>query len=305
MKLKALIATILVFMLLSCEHQQPLCFDHDASRRQPLEVVFDWTDCPDAAPATMSLYLFPADGSHFTRHEFIGRDGGMILISPGHYSAVALNSDNDLIRVVNKAGTYRDFSVTLRDAYESQAMSAGRNGAGVCQAPDALWMAWLDDVEVAGSCLEIDMHELLCHYSLEVRHLGDGNLVRSIDATLSDMNVSLVPQGRSAGGDGIKLLFPVNHVDSCSARGDFFTLGHCGLGKTRGDSTVHCLDFYFTVGDGSVRHHSFDVTDQVHSQPVERCHIVIDSVEVLKSSSHGVNIAVDEWNTIEIPISTN
>ena len=43
----------------SCEHKE-LCLDH--AHAVEVEVVFDWRNAPNAAPASMSLYLFPGDG---------------------------------------------------------------------------------------------------------------------------------------------------------------------------------------------------------------------------------------------------
>lgn len=54
------LATMLLPLLTACEHKD-LCYDH--SHTTQLEVVFDWTEAPDANPATMSLYLYPEDGS--------------------------------------------------------------------------------------------------------------------------------------------------------------------------------------------------------------------------------------------------
>lgn len=58
-ELRKAIAGCLAVMLLplftACEHKD-LCYDHPHSAS--VEVVFDWTEAPDAHPATMSLYLY-------------------------------------------------------------------------------------------------------------------------------------------------------------------------------------------------------------------------------------------------------
>ena len=43
----------------SCEHKD-LCYDH--SHTIDVEVVFDWRNASEAAPESMSLYLFPTNG---------------------------------------------------------------------------------------------------------------------------------------------------------------------------------------------------------------------------------------------------
>ena len=70
----------------SCEHKD-LCHDH--AHAVEVEVVFDWRNAPDAAPASMSLYLFPGDGEAL-RYDFTGRDGGTIRVPIGKYEACNL-----------------------------------------------------------------------------------------------------------------------------------------------------------------------------------------------------------------------
>ena len=77
----------------SCEHKE-LCLDH--AHAVEVEVVFDWRNAPDAAPASMSLYLFPGDGEAL-RYDFTGRDGGTIRVPIGKYEALCLNSDTENI----------------------------------------------------------------------------------------------------------------------------------------------------------------------------------------------------------------
>lgn len=295
-------AMVVATALISCEHQQELCLDHSDNERRPVEVIFDWSQCPDADPQSMSLYLFPSDGSHFTRHEFAGRKGGRILVMPGHYSAVAVNSDNNQIRISND-GIYSDFSITLRDAYETQGLSRGDNR--LSEAPDPLWVTWCDDIVIDGGKLKIKMNDALCHYTIEIRRLDNANLVRSITATLTGMTSSLSSGGATYGVETVRLLFPVDNVEESRASGKFLTLGHCGLTRSRGNPQLHELGIYFTLGDGSVRLSSVDVTEQVHSQSTERCHILVDSLSVPLTPSGGMDLSVDDWDIIDIPISTN
>ena len=50
----------------SCEHKD-LCYDH--SHTIDVEVVFDWRNASEAAPESMSLYLFPTNGGEALRYE--------------------------------------------------------------------------------------------------------------------------------------------------------------------------------------------------------------------------------------------
>ena len=88
----------------SCEHKE-LCLDH--AHAVEVEVVFDWRNAPNAAPASMSLYLFPGDGEAL-RYDFTGRDGGTIRVPIGKYEALCLNSDTENIvyRNTERKGTF-------------------------------------------------------------------------------------------------------------------------------------------------------------------------------------------------------
>lgn len=288
--------------LSSCEHQQEFCFDHDSHLRRPVDVIFDWNDCPEANPSTMSLYLFPSDGSHYTRHEFVGRNVGQIFIAPGVYTAIALNSDNESVRV-NNSGNPEEFSISLRDTRESHGAPVLSNDDAICVAPDSLWVSFMSNVTINGPPLVIPMHDACCHYSVEVKHLENSNLVRSIDATLSGMHRSVSPD--SSSDSGTRLLFTMTVGNDSTAYGSFLTFGHCGLSRSDENQSEHNIVFYFTLGDGSVRYCEEDVTERIHSQPTERCHIVIDSLSIPDISSGDMNFTVEDWNIVEIPVSAN
>ena len=92
------LAVMLLSLLAACEHKD-LCYDH--SHTTQVEVVFDWTEAPDADPATMSLYLYPEDGSEPMRYEFTDRTGGTITVPIGVYDALCVNSDKETHRIQN------------------------------------------------------------------------------------------------------------------------------------------------------------------------------------------------------------
>lgn len=76
----------------SCEHKD-LCYDH--SHTIDVEVVFDWRNASEAAPESMSLYLFPTNGGEALRYEFTDCGGGTIRVPVGNYGALCLNSDTE------------------------------------------------------------------------------------------------------------------------------------------------------------------------------------------------------------------
>lgn len=102
------IAVLAVLSLTSCEHKD-LC--HDSLHVVNVKVVFDWRKAPDAAPASMSLYLFPTHGGEALRYEFTDRNGGIIRVPVGHYDAFCLNSDTENVTYRN-TGSKTTFEVT-------------------------------------------------------------------------------------------------------------------------------------------------------------------------------------------------
>lgn len=61
------VSVFTILLLTSCEHKD-LCYDH--SDATEIQVVFDWTNAPDATPETMRLYLFPVGGGTPHTYEF-------------------------------------------------------------------------------------------------------------------------------------------------------------------------------------------------------------------------------------------
>ena len=60
---------MVMIMLTSCAHKE-LCYDH--SHVLEVDVVFDWSNAPDASPRSMSLYLFPEEGGRPVRYDLVG-----------------------------------------------------------------------------------------------------------------------------------------------------------------------------------------------------------------------------------------
>lgn len=81
----------------SCEHKD-LCYDH--SHTIDVEVVFDWRNASEAAPESMSLYLFPTNGGEALRYEFTDCGGGTIRVPVGNYGALCLNSDTENVTLI-------------------------------------------------------------------------------------------------------------------------------------------------------------------------------------------------------------
>ncbi|MDE5568768.1 MAG: DUF5119 domain-containing protein, partial [Muribaculaceae bacterium] len=178
----AIVTISAIIPLTACAPQPELCFDHNHDRI-PVEVVFDWSGCPEANPQTMSLYLFPKDIDGYRRYEFNGREGGKILVAAAAYTAIAVNSDNNTVKI-NNSGRVEDFEIALRDAYEQQGLSS-KTDRTLCFAPDSLWISYIDEITIEDNKLVVPMEEAVCRYSVEIKHVKNSHLVSSIDGALS------------------------------------------------------------------------------------------------------------------------
>ena len=72
---------------------------YPANSNPALTNKLDEIAVPDAAPETMSLYLFPLDGGKSQRYEFTDFRGGRIRVKAGEYQAICLNSDTRNLRL--------------------------------------------------------------------------------------------------------------------------------------------------------------------------------------------------------------
>ena len=350
--------------LTSCEHQQTLHFPEqpgwDDTRRR-VRVTFDWSECPEANPAEMDLYLIPTDGNAHYRHlAFSGRDGGWIYVAEGEYAAVALNPDCENVRITNPEST-ETFRLALRPANgnvpQASTTSTGDPAGGYATSPSAvfftpdyIWTSWINNLSITADLEEIviPMSETFCRYSVEVLNLEGSSKVSSIQGVLYGNHPVLGFDGAVDGEDDSGLLFSLGKneknyprpnpgniqssadlgalwtipltatttdtTSSTEARfyGEFLTLGHCGLTRQRGRNGAtersHALALQFIMTDGSYQTARVDVTDQVHSQPLHRCHIRLDTLKLPNTGGDdggGFRFTVDDWEEINLNVSAN
>lgn len=317
MRLLIIITTLAsVVMLTCCQHQQELCFDHDRHERIPMDVEFDWSDHPDANPATMSLYLFPEDGRPSIRYEFEGRAGGRILVPAGRYTAIALNSDSEEI-LVEETDRLETFRVRLRDAYELQGLSMrasevprspGAEEERMAYAPTKLWRVRTDGLFADEGTEDVKKFrmrptEAICHYSVRIDSVENIKGVTSVSATLSGMAGGMFLHNGALTDETVTIPFDIAPSGEVSLSGTWMTLGHCGHSRCRSDddtpATKHIFTVYAVLADGSRWYRCYTVTDQVHSSDPNRCDIVLDRLSLPKAmNGGGFNISVGEWQTI-------
>jgi hypothetical protein len=308
----------------SCEHKE-LCYHHPHEGR--VNVIFDWRYAPDANPETMSLYVYPKDGSQAERIDFNGRNGGTIEIMEGEYTFMCFNSDthNITYHVSDnpKYGTetYNLFELITDDtSVLSPLESPGRADAPradgtdderVAEAPEAIWGDTQTDV-VIESIKVVDEQTIImyprqlhCNYSVKVLNVNNIENVAQMSATISSMAGGVLVAQRTPNDEIVTVPFGMTaDVADGIASGTLHTFGHC----PEGTDHTHSVVIYTIMNDGLKYVYTVDVTDQVHNAPDPyNVEIVIDELPLPNSISAGADngVTVETWETIVIELSMN
>ncbi len=331
-RLLAAAGTGVLFLLLSaCDHKE-LCFDHPHGGE--VQVVFDWTDAPDASPESMRLWLFPEDGNSSSEmYEFSGHTGGRISVPAGRYKAICLNSDTEFILYRNTE-SFETFEV-----YTPNGTLGGRtsllstradDGERIAVSPDRLYTAHLDEVTIRettdGQTVTLCPQLSVCRYRISIKNVANLNYVApdGVSGAISGMAGGfLVGQGRGT-TERVTVPFQITSDGTSELMADFLTFGGAILTaeeEAEGTTVAHELRVDVTLTDGTTTTFTFDVSAQVNSGSTDDddtggtggCSSVDVGVEELPlpkpqpkpdSGGGGFRPTVDEWQdtAVDIPL---
>lgn len=308
------VAVMLLSLLAACEHKD-LCYSHPHSSQ--VEVVFDWVNAPDADPVTMSLYLYPKNGSEPMRYEFTDRNGGIITVPPGLYDAVCVNSDKETQRIQNKE-RMETFEVTtsntrsligmLASKSETAPRARGAEDERNVLEPEALWsdhaehIDLTDDTKSHKIVLTPKQRVIIC--SVEIRNVENLRHVNGISAALTGMSGGWLAGIDELTDEKVTIPFEVN-ADSRKTMltGQLTSFGHCP--KEEG---AHKLMIYAQMSDDNTYFYEMDVTDQLHDPSQDPTHIkiVLDKLPLPKPiTGGGLQPTVKEWQEVYIDLPMN
>lgn len=301
---------ILVLTLTACT-QKELCEDHTHVRE--VEVVFDWSNAPDASPASMTYYFFNTDNPSAppVRHDFAGRDGGSIRLTAGNYSAIGFSSDNTDWARFRDTEDIESFAVVTRDAdvlpvfgIDVRVIHKVRDSEDerIAVTPDMLWNNRQDNIELPRGTgkhvVTFYPQEVVCHYTVTVLEVENIKYVRGalLDATLSGMAEGY-HHGRDATTEThVTMPFVLhNPTGTNTLYSEFLTFGECPQSPVDHEITI-----YMVFDDGSARYFTFDVTDQVKNAPDPRhVDIVIRGLVLPKPITNGGGLkpSVEDWES--------
>lgn len=307
------IAAACILSTTSCEHKN-LCYDH--AHTGIVNVVFDWRNAPNAAPKSMSCYLFPTDGGEVLRYEFTDRNGGAIRVPAGRYDALCLNSDTENISYRNTE-TKNGFEVTTRTTAllsdlaalgvrsSGAPRAAGTESERVVLSPDMLWSDHAEGIELkatsATQTVTLYPEVSVSRYTVEIHNAENLKYVSGISGSISSLAGGLLAGKAETTEECVTIPFdatfsPEQHLIT----GQLFAFGHCPSVRNR-----HRLTVYAVLADQSRWYYTYDVTDQIHSAPNQRdVHIVLDGLPLPKPivNGGGFQPTVEEWQEVPIDI---
>jgi len=324
----------------SCEHKD-LCYHHPHTAK--IKVVYDWTDAPDADPEGMCAFFYPLDGdvtgNQPRRFDFIGSNGGEIELPVGRYRVITYNNDTESTLMRNShdwdlhSAFTRDggiFEPVGGDATGRPPRRVNEDDQRIVITPDMLWGCTATDVEITETgisyvcvpekdngqwdnkpiqnseqVITLYPHELVCHYTYEIRNVTGMENVSQMSASLSGMSPELFFGDERLHQESVILPFEAAKAPDGSKRivGAFLTFGH-----SEQNTDPHRLNLYVWLNDGSkwvygaTDESKFDLTGQVHSAPDKRhVHLVIDGLDLPQpmTGDSGMDPWVDDWQVVD------
>ncbi len=287
----------------------------DEAMSSRLQVVFDWTNAPDATPESMALYLYDETGSAPLRYIFDNQFGGEIKAPFGTHHAIYMNADNtDWARMRNASNieSLVIYTMDAEDLREQNLETAtvprarGAESERMAATPSMMWGNRTNNLVVAPhtgtQTITLYPQEVACHYIVDVYDVEnlDGIMSTSIDATLSGMAEGYCYGTQNSTDTPVTMSFSLDSdVANSSLHGEFLTFGEC-----TNTTAQHFLTIYMILTDGSRWWKSFDVTDQVTNAPdPTHVHIIVRGLPLPEPpSTPGAMIKpnVNEWEEVHI-----
>lgn len=305
-----MVACMAALLSTSCNHKDLIV---DDTFTGDVQIVFDWSNDPEANPASMMALLFNEDGSDALKYNFTGRDGGYARVPEGTYAGLGFNSDiTDWARfrgmddkehyelLTQDASALNAFGLSTRSIPRSGDSDSERI---VCS-PDRVWNNRIDNqtvkAYVPGQKVTFYPEEITCHYTVTVKDVKNMNYLgsASIDATVSGLSESYFLGGERR--STVPVTFPVvlyGNTDTSSLYGEFMTFG-----DTDDHSSRNILTIYLVYQDRTGSYATFDVTNQVKNAPdPHNVNIVVSGLELPKPINTGGGFIpnVNDWQAIE------
>lgn len=324
-----LLAIILLLSMCSCDHKA-LCYHHP--HITTLRVEFDWQDAPDAQPQMMRVIFFPEEGEepgNYRTFLFQGRTGGPVEVPEGRYRMVCYNADTETTQLRGEHDFFQIEAFTRTGGLFEHIWGSFVDGPvidmeqPVVLCPDMMWGCAATDVDVSAqqvsylcvpekdkdqwlgkpatrndAVIVLYPHELVCHYSYEIRHVKNLEAVKRLSGALSAMSGQLFLGEERLGAQPDIVPFAARKGDDGeSIVGEFLTFGRNTAFEKRA-----CLTIYAWMRDDSQlcfgRDGSMDATPQILAAPDRRhVHLIFDGLTFPEAfETTGMDAQFDDWS---------
>lgn len=319
--LKQIIGLMALCALTACNTDE-LCYVHP--HQDEFTVRFDFsvsTDLGEEIPESMTgmRLSFYNDGGRVTTLD-LPLSGAKVRLTPGTYHLVTHNNNTEWI-TFDGGDFFNTHVATTRTADILEPMFGGMgrvksevdlgNGERVAVAPEPLWAAGLEGVEIhAGDEVVLKPQPLHCLYTFEFRNVGNVATIDRMCAAITGMaggvafatgkhtdETVTIPLECKPGPDGNSII------------GQFYTYGHNAELQT-----IHRMALFLVMTDGNqykiTDEDCLDVTEQVHSAADRRhVNIVVDGLTLptpqrtSTDSNYGFTIGTQDWGDVNTVIS--
>lgn len=309
-------APLLLSVFSSCRHKD---IDFDEVPMNSVKIMFDWSQSPQAFPASMQvwLYFIPEESPDSTlRFDFPNRIGGEVSIPYGHFSGLTLNSDNTNWAHFRNTEDIEQFEIYTHEStslpssgLKTRALPRAREAEEetMVEAPGMVWSARNDAMslqrEEKTKTFIFYPKEIVCHYTVDVFDVANLSAIEgtAVDATLSGMAGGFLHGKEQPTDTRNTIPFILNKEPATnSLHGEFLTFGESPVTKN-----PHKLAIYTVMEDGQKYLFTFDVSSQIYDAgDPKHVRIVVRGLSLPTPiiGDGGFSPDVSDWESVEIDL---
>lgn len=293
----------------SCEHK-PLWMP-EAPMGQ-MEVRYDWSHAPSAAPEGMTLLLYDTGGGAPWLYN-LPPDGGNIETEDGRYMAISYNNDTSGILFRNN-DNYTQFEAYTRRGNLLDGLGTPYSGPlpqrdedeTVVITPDPMWLCNPEEpVTAPAESLTLFPRLITARYRFTVDRITNLDGAVQMCASMSGLAGGIMLGSGERTAAPVTLPSQAAVSGSSNVSGEFLTFG-----LPQHPVVPNILTLYIWLSDGLKYSYNFDVTEQVRgaADPLDVT-VTAGGIELPEvgptpdlPGSGGIGVDVDTWHVVDIEL---
>lgn len=327
---------LLTLLLSSCNHKE-LCMHHE--HLITIRVQYDWQYAPYATAQGMTVYFYREEDNSPIIYNFHNIEGGYVSLPSGRYRILSYNNDTEYT-LFDRNNYFEDHLAYTRYGHVLEPVTGPQTpepvgDEDVVLCPDELWtcsavevditedgvsyicLPWEEGMAEFGQMVEtteqlivLYPHDILCHYSYEVRNVDGLDRVEQLCGALTGMSPAVMLSDEALHKTPVTIPFEGKpDLETSRITGEFLTFGH-----HESNEKEHRLLLYLWMKDGKKylvgrEGDAFNVTRQVDEAPNRRrVHLIIDRLKIPDNEAPntgddaGQSASADEWYETRIDI---